>query len=412
MIAVEGFQHFGGQHAESATLKNLMSFHNVSNPISGEPLSESLCFGIAGGIGAGYSFCPSVPRHGYGSGVFVVGRHKAYTTGADWYQGFFDRLGIEAHITETAAKGKARDNLIEELAAGRPTVVWCGRTELPFLGNPKDACGLFMHSFLVYSFDADNDQVLGSDRAATQVSLTVEQLAHARNAVCSHKNRTLTISPPKSLTKKQLLSAVEQGLKACAGALLKPKMKTFGLPGLINWSKMICNDNNKDGWGKVFGNNLLYNALRDVFDSIETAGTGGGLYRGMYADFLGEASEILGKEDLKALAEQYRELAKKWTHLAESALPTSCKPLKQTRDLLRKKRKLLEDKGERGKKSFDQTVENLGQLEDEMHRELPLSCEESLAIREGMREQILELHDEESELADRLASCVGGKKGN
>jgi len=66
-MSVSGFSHFGGRHGESATLKNLMAFHGVKNPLSGAPMSEALRFGIAGGIGAGYSFCPSVVRYGGGS---------------------------------------------------------------------------------------------------------------------------------------------------------------------------------------------------------------------------------------------------------------------------------------------------------------------------------------------------------
>src|SRR5207302_5125030 len=68
---------------------------------------EALCFGLAGGIGAGYSFCPSVVRWCGGSGVSIPGRYKAYATDAVWYKGFFDRLGIATRITETAGHGKA-----------------------------------------------------------------------------------------------------------------------------------------------------------------------------------------------------------------------------------------------------------------------------------------------------------------
>src|SRR5262249_38398893 len=92
-MRVDGYAHFGGRHGGSAAIKNMLAFAGVANPATGEPFSEALCFGIAGGIGAGYSFCPSVPRYGSGSGVSVVGRYKSYATDAAWYQGFFDRIG-------------------------------------------------------------------------------------------------------------------------------------------------------------------------------------------------------------------------------------------------------------------------------------------------------------------------------
>src|SRR5262249_20343307 len=115
MIAVNGYDHFGGKHGEAAALKNLLAFAGARNPVTGKPFSEALCFGSAGGIGAGYSFCPSVPAHGCGSGVAVVGRHKSYATDATWYQGFFDRLGAVSRITETTGTVKAHQNLLAEL---------------------------------------------------------------------------------------------------------------------------------------------------------------------------------------------------------------------------------------------------------------------------------------------------------
>src|SRR5262245_28301325 len=124
-MRVPDYAHFGGKHGEAAAIKNLLDHAGVTNPCTDKPFTEAMCFGIAGGVGAGYSFCPSVPRHGLGSGVSVVGRHKSYATDASWYQGFFNRIGAKTRITETTGTGKAYQNLVAELQAGRPTVVWC-----------------------------------------------------------------------------------------------------------------------------------------------------------------------------------------------------------------------------------------------------------------------------------------------
>src|SRR5436189_71949 len=81
-MRVKGYVHAGGRHAASVALRNLLTHAGVVAPHTAAPPSEPLVFGIAGGIAAGYSFCPSVVRYGGGSGVWVVGRHKAYATGA------------------------------------------------------------------------------------------------------------------------------------------------------------------------------------------------------------------------------------------------------------------------------------------------------------------------------------------
>src|SRR5947199_5737815 len=110
-MRVEGYVHAGGRHAAAVALRNLLTHAGVTAPHMGKPPSEPLVFGVAGGIGAGYSFCPSVVRYGGGSGVWFVGRHKAYVTGPDWSQAACDRLGVTTRVTETGGPGKAYENL-------------------------------------------------------------------------------------------------------------------------------------------------------------------------------------------------------------------------------------------------------------------------------------------------------------
>lgn len=406
MIGVPGYAHFGGKNAESAAIKNLLAFASVVNPQTGKPFSEALCFGIAGGIGAGYSFCPSVPRYGGGSGVAVVGRHKSYATNAVWYQGFFDRIGAVSRITETSGKGKAYQSLLAELNEGRPVVVWCSRARLPFLGKPVESCDLWGHTFVVHAIDEAKGVAYGADRAATKVTLALEELAEARDSICSHKNRTLTFQAPKTVAINTLQSAVRAGLKACVQELLDGKIKTFSLPGLEIWSKMICNDSNKDGWGAVFSKHgLLYCALRDVFESIETGGTGGGLYRNLFADFLAEAADITGEAEFNAVSGVYRGLAARWTELAEEALPDSEKQLRQTKKELRKRCQLIETKGERAEQAIRSSAEQLRTLEAESRKSLPLRHLVGQTLP-AMRERILALHRNETDAARRLARLV------
>jgi hypothetical protein len=406
MIGAPGYAHFGGKNAESAAIKNLLAFAGVVNPQTGKPFSEALCFGIAGGIGAGYSFCPSVPRYGGGSGVWIVGRHKSYATNAVWYQGFFDRIGAVSRITETSGKGKAHQNLLAELNEGRPVVVWCSRARLPFLGDLIESCDLWGHTFIVYAIDEAKGVAYGADRAATKVTLPLDELAEARNGICSHKNRTLTFHPPKAVTIDTLRSAVRAGLKACVQELLDGKIKTFSLPGLEIWSKMICNDSNKDGWLKVFKGGLLYCALRDVFDSIETCGTGGGLYRNLFADFLVEAADITGEAELGALSGVYRGLASRWTELAEFALPGYEVHTDKTKKTLRKRCELFETKGERAAQSIRSASEQLRALESEVRKSFPLEYFVIHNLPKLVRDRIIALHKDETDAARRLARLV------
>lgn len=401
------YEWFGGRHAEAASLRGLLAQAGVVNPVSGQPLSEPLCFGIAGGIGAGYSFCPSVLRWGTGSGVSLVGRYFSYATSAAWYQGCFDRLGIKTRITETGSEKKALQNLCDELTSGRPAAVWCGRTLLSFLHDIQIACGLWMHSFVIYEIDETAGIARGSDCAATPVTISLSDLAQARASVCTHKNRTLTIeSPKKPLSAATLKAAIFAGIRAGMGEMLAGKMKTFSLPGWETLAKMIANDKSKAGWLKVYPGGLLYFALRDLYDSLETAGTGGGLYRGIYSEFLDEAAALTGKKALADFAAKYRQLAAQWTELGQAMLPGNIKPLRETRQLLLKKRALLETKGAKADKQMGEITAKLRLLGKQTRENFPLSDSASRQLLEGLREQIIDLHRAESDLATKLLAAI------
>jgi hypothetical protein len=405
MLAVKGYAHFGGTNGEIAALHNLLAFHGVRHPLTGQPLSEALCFGIAGGIGAGYSFCPSVVRWGCGSGVSIVGRHLSYATNAAWYQGFCDRIGATTRITETGGKGKAYQNLVAELQAGRPTVVWCSRFRLPFLGGSKEPIDLWMHSFIVYAVDEENGIAYGSDQAPTRVRLTLDELAGTRAGVCSHKNRTLTLDPPGSLSTASLRDAVRAGIQATVKELLDGRIKTFSLPGLEILAKMITNDKNKDGWRKVFAGGLVFSALKDTYNSIATSGTGGDLYRSLYSAFLDEAAALLPGKGLDGLASEYRALGKQWVALADTALPGRVKQLKSIRDVLARKQKLIEN-GEKGQDQLADTGLILAQLERDARNNPPLGPAEVGELLESMRGQIEDLHRKETEATTRLVAAI------
>src|SRR5262245_18302487 len=106
-VAEIDYHWLGGRCSKATALRGLLAAGGPRHPATGHPLSEPLCFGIAGGIGAGYSFCPSIPRYGAGSGVGIVGRHREYSCDGSWYKDAAARLGVKTRITETASAPKA-----------------------------------------------------------------------------------------------------------------------------------------------------------------------------------------------------------------------------------------------------------------------------------------------------------------
>jgi hypothetical protein len=398
------FQPLGGVLTDSCALRDLLAHARIDNPTTHAPFSEPLCFGLAGGIGAGYSFCPSVPRSGFGTGVTIIGRFQAYATGPTWFQGFFDRLGMQTHITETTAPGKAQANLLAELRVGRPTVVWCSRAKLPYLGGPLDPGDMTMYHAIVFGLDEAKDTAWLADRAASPVTLTLDQLIDARNAVCSHKNRTLTFTPTP-VSKATLQQAVRSAIRLTAHDLERGKIKTFALPGLELWAKMLVNKSNKNAWRVAFNGRLLVQALRDVYECIVTTDAAGGLSRSTYAEFLDEAATLLKIEKLRVCAEQYQALAEQWNALADAALPSSVKIFEQTKKLLHARTQAFLEHGMKGKKALVDATNKLQTLRDSVG-EFPLPDRVRDDMLEELSDRVLTLLSEETSAAQRLATAV------
>jgi len=403
-MQIEGYDHSGGHLHDTAALKNLLHHAGVQDPTTHLPLSEPLCLGIAGGIAAGYSFCPSIPGHDYGSGVSVVGRYQVYRTDGSFYVNALRRLGAGATVREAGSEKAAFKHLLELLESGRPAVAWCTSMGLSYLGW---AGCLSMYTLVVYGVDLSRGMAFVGHRSPGAIELPLEALAWARNRVCSFKNRVLAVDPVGPLTEAQLRSAVLEGIQACANDLLEPPLKTYNLPGLLEWSKAIANPKNKKGWQNVYPDGNLYPALRDVYDSIETAGTGGGLLRPMYAAFLEEAARITDRPAFRACAATYRSLADQWRDLAETALDDRIDPFARTRALLQERCLRIEAEGAPAMARIEALTAALKELETSMRQAFPLDAPASKGLLETMARKLGALHDAELQAARALHGAAG-----
>jgi hypothetical protein len=244
-----------------------------------------------------------------------------------------------------------------------------------------------------------------SDCPAVGLTISLDDLSWIRGRVCSHKNRTLTFDPPKKLSAAALKAAVLAGVRACADDLLKPKLKTYNLPGLLEWSKVIDKAGNKKGWPKVYPAGKLFLPLRDAYESIENAGTGGGLMRPLYAEFLDEAAKITGRSGLAECADVYRQLAEQWSELATTALPNKIKPFKRTRELLDRRRQTYLTKGDKASAQLEKINGELQLLAANVVRDFPLDDAAKTELLGTMSEKLAALHAAESDAAKRLQNA-------
>ena len=123
-------------------------------------------------------------------------------------------------------------------------------------------------------------------------------------------------------------------------------MRNFGVPGLGKWAELLTDAGDPKGWPRLLAPpGRQFQFLTWLYDWVETAGTGGGCFRAMYAEFLEEAAGPLDRPEL-GLAGDYRELAAAWTALAGTAVAAGGDgPLARGAVLLATRRRLVEERG-------------------------------------------------------------------
>lgn len=327
------YRHLPGNVPAATALRILLTASGASDPATGLPWSEAMVFGGAGGIGIGvFSFL--YEREDFAS-LFLGGRHLWHDDLA-YLRAAAERFGAATVVREAGGKRGADAALAELLTAGKPLIAWVERGLLPHSREPDAQLGGGYHVVTVY--EADSESVLVGDLADTPLTVPTDAFVAARARIAKQKNRLLALVGPP--TPPSLSDLVTNGLAACraglagAGAVSSARVN-FTLAALERLASRMTAPSGKDAWVTVFPRGRrLWNGLTMLHDFVEHNGTGGGLCRPLFADFLREASERLGDATLADLAERYEVLGREWSALADAALPGATGAFAEARALL------------------------------------------------------------------------------
>ncbi len=324
-----GYPLRGGRHPESSVVANLLARHGVRLAATGAPLGEALVFGIGGGLGAGYILWE-----------FAAQRTRSVTLGfrnrwqyPTWPQETLARLDVPADVHRTCgAKGAARA-LAAALDAGRPAIVLPDRQLVGYWHLPAHLDGYGGHPVVAYALTGDRVHL--DDRNLSPLTVPRADLDAARARVVSYRNLLVVPRPAAELTidDAALRRVVSVGLADCV-ARLTDSSTSFGLPAWRKWARLMTDPRNAKGWPTVFADRAgLVGALLSVWEGITPAGMTGGNLRGLYADFLTEAAELLDAPGLLAPAGAFRAAATAWQRVAEAVLPADVPPFARLRAL-------------------------------------------------------------------------------
>jgi hypothetical protein len=357
--------HFAGRIPVATALRSLLAYAGVRNPHTNAPFTEAMVFGLDGGIGAGV-FAFHYARENFSS-FYVAGRH-GWQDDAGWSAGARKRLGLTSVVKESSGAKPAEKQLRGLLEGGRPVMAWVDSSHLPHRALPASWSGGGYHVITIYAIDDATGSATIGDLADQPISISLGDLAQARGRIKKFKNRLMALEPAEQPPALPVL--VRSGIQACVDGLVRCKMKNYRLDAFKLWADKLDGSKVADSWEKIFPPGpLLYTGLWSVYEFIERFGTGGGLCRTIFAEFLAEAATALKDPKLTAVAKRYADLGRDWTALAEAALPDSVPALREVKRL-----PTLSERFEATKRDF------------------PLDVKESAALRRELKERVSALY--------------------
>jgi len=395
------YRQFGGMHPETAGIKNVLAYHGLKAPHTGEPFSEAMLLGIGGGLGMGYILWEFQEND---TKAIALGFRNNWQYPERFIRGMCERLGVRMGISETAGKKTADKKLREALENKRPCLAWASKSGLPYLHIPEGVGKHWGHVVVVYGLDEEKGEALVDDRVGKPLRVPIDTFVEARNCIPSFKNRLIWIEDtPKSV---DLETAVWEGLRDCVSHLSKSS-DSFSLPALRKWARTMTDVRNKKGWPLVFaGGQGLFRPLRFLCET--TLGlTGDGPLRGLYADFLEEAAPIVDQPKLNAAAEKYRELEEMWRDLGEAALPNANKTLSRVKEALKEKHELLWGEDAPDPERIEALNEEIYSAHKNLNESFPMNERRTLEFFGKLQRRLIALFKAEREALKALRVAVG-----
>ena len=370
-----------------------------------EPFTEAMLFGIAGGIGVGmFSFL--YEKENFAS-FFVAGRND-WANDVRYLTRATERLGAKPSIVEGIKPSALA--ITTASADGQPCIVWLDATGLAYKAMPQTYAGMASHLVVLYAADNATNTARIGDLTDEPIEIPLDELTAARARIKKDKNRVMTIRADG--TTPPIATLVRDGLAACRDGLLGANAiggsKTnFSLEAFRVWGNRLHGSREEERWERVFTpGSRLWRGLTSINEYIEHYGTGGGLCRPLFAEFLAEAADALGKKPLHGLAERYAELGQGWSELADAALPDDVPAMREAKELVARRSELRHSGGPETVDELRATWKRLDELAKAAQEEFPLSVAAADSLRADLQRRVLALHAGEVAAHEALTAAL------
>jgi hypothetical protein len=395
---------FNGRHWETGSIHNALALQGVKAPHTGKPYSEALLLGVSGGIAFGYF---TFEYKGYLPHVALLTRNTF-----DPFPTILERLGIAQDIQQTNKPETAEKNLRNTLESGLYPILWADQFSLPYNCLPANEPMWGMMPILAVG--VDHETVTIADRSSQPLHISMAELTKARGRVKEDKYRLITLDAPQSA---KLAGAVHKGIWQAISLFTERPPKggrdNFGFAAYEKLAEMLVNTRNKHSWERFFAAGIrMYHALAGspvqpgAYHWVNTWGSADGAERGLYADFLLEAAQILKKPSIEEAAEKFRESCRRWLEFADALLPDDIPLLGESKKLIQRKYDLFIKNGESALQEIKQINSQLTELLLQSEKDFPLSNAEAASLRANLRDILLKISATEREGIDLLQSAL------
>jgi hypothetical protein len=266
----------------------------------------------------------------------------------------------------------------------------------------------------ILATETDGSSVGVADRSSQPFHLAMADLTRARGRVKDDKYRLVTLDAPQPA---KLAGAVHKGICQSISLFTEEPPRgarhNFGFAAYEKLADMLVNTRNKQSWNRFFAPGMrMYHALAGspvqpgAYQWVMTWGAGDGAERGLYADFLLEAAQLLDKPGLKQASEKFRRSHRSWLAFADALLPDEVPLLGESKKLIQKKHELFVRDGEAALEEIQEINAQLNELLSQSESDFPLSESQAAEFRETLRDILLTISQEEQQAVNLLQGAI------
>lgn len=303
---IEEFRTIGGKHCITNALKQVFEYYNYQ-------ITEEMIFGIASGLSFVYINLDKSPM--------ISGRTKPF----EFEKNLSERLNIEIKCKSSSRYKNAFDKTLKLLDDNKPVLVYVDMPYIKYLNLDGDS-HFGGHAVVIFGYDNEKSKFYISDRDNSDNAIKTpkgyiakdyhlvdyKEIEMARSSryrpfPANNKYLDINLNNPIEISSKVIFSAIKE---TCNNMLNSPA-QLLGVNGINKFSNEILK------WSKFEEEKLKTAGITNYFQINADGGTGGGIFRNMYGEFLIQASNIISCREMKELGIEYIGISKKWDEVGD-----------------------------------------------------------------------------------------------